>query len=356
MTPVPASDRSGLTRRTVLRRATLAAAAWSAPAVLAACGSSPEPGPQERAVTARSIGIDYASYYAPVAALQRLIAAHAERRGALPTFSDDAAGAAAQRATLERWFDPKTGFRAVVVAPFDAAALRQQVTDATAAGIVVVGYVAPLPGASAAIVVDPAEAAARLARQVAAWTARRADGRGQLLLVRPAAGAAVPDPLRPLAAPAERALLARLRADVPGLRTVAAVEALARDDAAAAVTAALERYPDVRTVLTWNDTTAVGAAAALRAHARPADRARLYVGAIAAGGPTGRETLTGLADDGPLRCVAAPALRDLAAAMIDLPLARLRGGGPARTLVPVRTLTAGSTALRAARADLAERA
>jgi ABC-type sugar transport system substrate-binding protein len=339
----------GLTRRTVLRRVAATAAALTVPGALVGCGDEAGPGPQERAVTARSIGVDYASYYAPVAALRRLITARAQAVGALPTFSDDAAGSAAQQANLRRWLDPDDGFDAVVVSAFDPAAIREQVAAATKAGIHVVSYVAPLPGATAAIEVDPAEAAALLVRHLTAWEDRAGARGNDVVLVRPTPDAPIPEPLTALAAPTMRALEQRLAS--AGSRVVAVVPALAAADAEAAVARAV-RQTGADVALCWNDTTAVGAAKALRGGHLPAERGRLYAGAVALGGPTSDATLRALSQDGPLRCIVAPSLRDLAAAAVDLPFGMLRGKPPADVRIPVSPLTPGASSTRRARMDL----
>jgi ABC-type sugar transport system substrate-binding protein len=337
-----------LDRRTLLLRGAMALLGVGAPGLLTACGSGDEPGPQERAVARRSIAIDYASYYPPVADLRRLVEQRAQERGARVTFSDDPSGTAAQLATLRRWTGPRGGFHALVVAPFDAAAVAPLARAAIAQDVAVVSYLTPLPRQTAAIVVDPQRSGGLLAGDAARWAHRALGGRGQALLVRPPARPAVPDPFAPLAAPAERALLDEMARRAPGIEPVAATEASAAPDAEAAVARALADYPGVRVVLCWNDATASGAARALAKALPAAERPRLYAGGIAVGGVTTDATLRELAGGGVLRALVAPRLRDLADALVDLPSALLHGVRPHDVRVPARALSAATPQLVAA--------
>ncbi len=336
-------------RRTLLRTSAAALLGTGAAGLLSACGGgADELGAQARAVARRSIAIDYASYYPPVADLRHLVDQRARVVGARVTFSDDASGIAAQRATLRGWSGPRGGFRALVVAPFDAAAVAPIVDDALARGIDVVSYLAPLPRQTARIVVDPAAAGRQLAADAAAWAHRALRGRGQLLLVRPPADLRVPDPFAVLAAPIERALLATLARTAPGLEPVAVTEATAAADARAAVARALQDYPHVRLALCFNDATAAGAADAL-AHAHAAaDRPRLYAGGVALGGVATGRTLRQLSAGGVLRALVAPRLRDLADALVDVPYALLHGQPSRDAEIEARVLAAGDTELIAA--------
>lgn len=327
-------------RRTLLRTGAGALLGAATASALAACGSGDEPGPHASAVARRSIAIDYASYYPPVAELRRLVEQRAHAQGARVTFSDDAAGADAQRTTLQRWSGPRGGFHAIVVAPFDAAAVAPLARAALVRDIAVVSYLTPLPQQTARIVVDPAAAARLLASDTAAWAARAVEGHAQALLVRPPLRPAVPDLVAPLAPIAERALLAELARRAPGVQAVAATEARGAADAQAAVARALRDYPDVRTVLCWNDATAAGAARALAERFPAAEHRRLYSGGTALSGIATRKTLDTLRDGGVLRCLVAPRLRDLADALVDLPRTLLNGQAPHDAHVPSRALTA----------------
>ncbi|MDR9373014.1 substrate-binding domain-containing protein, partial [Conexibacter sp. JD483] len=254
-------------RRTLLRAGAGALAAVSAPALLAGCGDD-EPGPVTRAITARSIAIDYASYYPPVERLRELMSEHAARRGAHLTFSSDAAGAAAQSAQFARLTGEQSGFRVAVVAPFDATAIDPLAAAAIARGVQIVTYGAPLArtSTSAAVATDPARSARLLAGHLSAWAGGGGAPDGaDVLIVRPPERSPTPDPFAVRGRPWEAALLAELERRAPALRAVAATTAQAAADAQAAVARALEDYPRVRVVLAWNDSAAAGAAQALRA-------------------------------------------------------------------------------------------
>jgi ABC-type sugar transport system substrate-binding protein len=314
------------------RRTLLLGAAAS---LLGACGSSPSSpklGRETKALARRSVGIDYASFYAPFPDMQRLVQERARELGAAVTFSDDAAGAAAQTAQLRQWTGDRGGFRAIAVAPFDRTAVEPIAADALEAGVAIVGYVTQLKNQTAGIVVDRGAAG----RTLAEHAARRGDG--GVLVVRPPTPPVVPDAFAVGFADAEAAI--RRVVDVR-----ATVEATAEADARATISRALRADPSLRTILCWNDTTALGAAAVAGAGR--------YVGAVGAPSLTGRAAITALRRGGPLQCVVAARLADLADALVEVPLAFARGQKPGSRTVPVTRLTRGSPQLARFAADFA---
>lgn len=326
---------SGLTRRQALVRAGLGGAALALGA--AGCGDDAGPlsGEHTDEVARTSIAIDYASYYAPVKDITRLARERAAARKLALRVSDDAAGAAAQVASLETLTGARGGFKVVVVAPFDASALAGVVRDATGRGVAIVAFVSPLPGATAAISVDATGAARRLVAHAAGEGARR------VLLVLPPARSPVPDPFFGYGAAAGRALVAEVAR--AGLEVAGTVTALGTPDATAAVKGAARRA-DADAVLAWNDATALGAAAAV---ARDG-----YAGGLGAPAVTTAVALRALDASGPLRCLVAARVSDLARALVDVPAAVLaRRAVPAGGVVPARVFTRGSAATRAALAD-----
>ncbi len=330
-------------RRTLLRGGAAALLGLGATGVLAACGEDArESGPEALAVARRSIAIDYASYYAPIADLRRLAGQRARARGAAITFSADAAAASAQLATLRRWTGPRGGFHALVVAPFDAAAVAPIADAALKRGVKIVSLGASLPHETAHIGIDADRAGRLLARDAARWAQRTLGGGAQVLLVRPPAHPAVPGPFASLAPRAERALLDELAQRAPALDAVAATEGQGSADTQAAVARALRNYPHVRVVLCWGDAAASGAARALARHAPTSEHARLYVGGIAVPGIATRATLATLRSGGILRGLVAPRLRDVADALVDLPYGLLHGRAPHDVSVPLQALSAAT--------------
>jgi hypothetical protein len=326
----------GLTRRAALVRFGLGGAALALGA--AGCGDDVGPlkGEHTEEVARTSIAIDYASYYAPVKDLTRLAQARAAERRLALRFSADAAGAAAQVASLKALTGARGGFKVVVVAPFDAAALASVVEDAAGRGIAIVSFVSPLPGATVAIRVDPAGAARRLVAHAAG------EGKRRVLLVAPPARSPVPDPFFGSASQLADALAAEVAR--AGLDVVGSVTALGTPDAEAAVRGAAGKGADA--VLTWNDATALGAAAAV-----PRDG---YVGGLGAPAVTTAAALRALDGDGPLRCLVAARVADLARALVDVPAAVLaQRAVPAGGVVPARVLLRGGAATRAALGDYA---
>ena len=334
----PVSD-AAIDRRTLLRGGAAALLGAGASGVLAACGGGTSPGPSRARVARRSIAIDYASYYPPVADLRRLVERARTTRGAAVTFSDDAAGAAAQLATLRaldrsarrlprRSSSPRstsrrssrsrarraTAGRRDRLLPDAAAAARRRRSSST-------------PSTPAGC--------SQPTRRVGAAGARRS---GQALLVRPPADPSVPDPFAPLAARAERALLDELARRAPGIEAVAATRAGAAPTRRPPSRARCATTPDVRVVLCWNDAAAVGAARALGERFPADDRDRLYAGGVATAGVATRAILRELGGDGVLRCLVAPRLHDLADALVALPYGLLHGRPAREARVPVRAL------------------
>lgn len=322
-----------------------AAGAATAALVLPACGDEDEPGPIERQIARSSIGLDYASYYAPVQDVHRLVLERARRRGARVTFSHDEAGAAAQRRTLEAWIGARGGFRALVVAPFERGSVEPVAGQALEDGIAVVSYLVPLRNETTGISVNPRVAGSLLADEAAAWAAGRP---ASAILVRPPEKPATADQFAVLAPEVERTLLRRLRGRAPGIEAVAATQAQSVDDAQAAVARALADYPAASVVLGWNDSTAVGAAAALRAAGR---EQRAFAGGVAMAGVAGKENLEALDDDAVAIAFVAPRLRELAGKLVDVPLALLRDRSPVSGEVVPVALKASSSQLADYRSD-----
>jgi ABC-type sugar transport system substrate-binding protein len=350
------SDAPLLDRRAALRVAGRAGAGIALgvglPA-LAGCGEGDRLGAHTKAVARRSIAIDYASYYAPFADLRRLVLARAKQAGVAVTFSDDPAGSAAQVPSLRKLTGSTGGFRVVVVAAFDVAAVDPIAADALGRGIRIVSYVTPLTHQTAAIEVDPARTGALLATHAASWAHAHAGGRGSVLLVVPPPGQTVPDPFVANAAKSEPAIRATLAASAPGLKVAATAAAYGTPDARQAVATALKAHPGVRMVLCWNDATAVGASQALRDRHGSGDRATLYAGGQGAPAITTRAVLDRLRHDDVLRCLVAPRLRDLAGALVDVPHGLLRGQPAKSFAVPVKVLTATSSYVRTYEHDYA---
>ncbi|MDQ6751403.1 MAG: substrate-binding domain-containing protein [Actinomycetota bacterium] len=349
----PAGDL--LDRRALLRVAAGAALGIGLPAALGGCGGGDKLNAQRKAVAGRSIAIDYASYYAPIDDLRRLVLARAQRTGASVTFSSDPSGAAAQLASLRTLAGHRGGFRVIVTAAFDAAAVDPIAAAAIKRGIKIVSYVTPLGHQTAAIEVDPARTGALLAMNAAGWSHARLGGRGSVLLVVASTGETVPDPFVAGAARSEAAIRSTLAARAPGLRIAGTATAYGTPDARQAVAQSLAAHPDARVVLCWNDATAVGAAQALRDRHPAGDRTRLYAGGQGAPAITAAQTLAQLRRDEVLRCLVAPRLGDLADALVDVPSSLLRNQ-PARSFAPrIEVLTPTSDQLRSYERDYARR-
>jgi ABC-type sugar transport system substrate-binding protein len=299
--------------------------------VLAGCSDKNDPklNTQIRALSRRTVAIDYASYYAPIEDVKRLATARAAEVGADLHFSDDPSGTAAQVKQLKEWTSKTAGFKVIAVAPFEVAAVEPIAADALKRGIAIVSYVTPLKHQSAGIVVDRGEAGRLLATD-AAKHGKRA------LVVRPPSAPAVPLPFAPGFADAEKA--------IGGVVEIAAtVEAQADADAQGVVASALKSDRSIELVLCWNDLTAIGAAAAVGSR-------DVYVGGL---GAPSLSDARALRFEGPLQALVAARLSDLAKALVDVPLAYAQGAKPGPRTVAVTLLKQGSPEVDAFRADFA---
>ncbi|HEY6887460.1 MAG TPA: substrate-binding domain-containing protein [Solirubrobacter sp.] len=304
----------------------------AAATVFAGCAGGkddPRLGTQARAQARKTVAIDYASYYAPIEDVKRLVGVRAAAVGADVTFSDDPSGTAAQVKQLNDWTGDRGGFNVIAVAPFDVASVEPIVAAALENGIAIVSYVTPLKHQSAGIVVDRGEAGRMLAAD-AVKHGKRA------LVVRPPSKPAVPLPFAPGFAEAEKAMGAVV--DV-----AATVEAQADADAQGVVEAALQRDRSIELVLCWNDLTAIGAAAAVGSR-------DVYVGGL--GAPSLSDPRA-LRFQGALRALVAARLSDLANALVDVPLAYAQGKQPGSRTVPVTLLKQGSPKAGAFATDFA---
>jgi ABC-type sugar transport system substrate-binding protein len=352
---VGAPDAVLLDRRSVLRAGAGAALGLALPASLAACGGGDKLNSHSKAVARHSIAIDYASFYAPIDDVRRLVMERAQQTGTLVTFSKDPAGSAAQLKSLRTLTGKRGGVRVLVVAAFDAAAVEPIAAAAIKDGIEIVSYVTPLAHQTAAITVDPARTGALLATNAASWARRELHGRGSVLLVVPPSGQTVPDPFVAGAARSEPAIRSTLAARAPDLRVAGTVPAYGTPDSRDAVTQGLRAHPNVSIVLCWNDATAVGAAQALGAHHPAPQRSKLYAGGQGAPAIAARETLQQLRRGDVLRCLVAPRLRDLTNALVDLPRSLLRNEPAKSVAPPIAVLTAESSALRSFERDYARK-
>jgi hypothetical protein len=201
-----------------------------------------------------------------------------------------------------------------------------------------VSYLTPLAHQTAQISVSPSELGALLATDAAAWARARPDTRASALYFPPPPGSSV----APAVEQAIRATLARLEPSVT-LTTIS--------DMRQAISA-LRSNPGPRIVLCAVDADALALAQMLRSPPRPAIRGSLYVGGL--GSPTTfAEVLTELRRDAVLRAIVAARPRDLAYALVDLPVALLRHQAPSDVQVPPRLLKPRSPALSAFMHDYA---
>jgi hypothetical protein len=289
-------------RRTALKGALRAGAATAfaaaLPGALAACGER-TPGPAARADWPMCY-LDQLAYNGgdyggspPLGDLARLVRARAHSAGASigmsPWSADERADLSGLLMPAKAGDDPVTGkpyapAEALVVAGLaDPRMVEGAAAGVIAAGLKVVSYLVALEHQTAAITIDPARAGSLLALHAAGWAHDRLSGRGRVLLV-------------------------------PRAHSAASV------------------------VLCWDDRAAVSIARELRV-LHPGARGRLYVGAFGLPALASRDTIDELRRDDVLRAVVAARPRDLAEALVELPLSLLRGATARDVRIPMRPLT-----------------
>jgi len=359
-----------VSRRTVLRAA---AAGLALPAALSACSTATPTAPTP------AYHIFGAYFNPPIGDLALLITARAKELGMEPSLIGDSAADLLMHLrvlTTPGSYNPATNkpstYGSVIVVPaLDTSVdVEANVPDsieplaATAIrnGFRIVAYPTPLKHQTAAILVDPVQAATMLATQAATWARGHVPAGANVLFVLPPTSDLGDLPYATDAAAIERAFRVTLAHQAPDLAIAASATASAQEYPPAprrkkaiemtpgftAVAGALKHNPQIQIVLLWNDDAVFGAAQALRAHHPHTPRRNLFVGALGLPAVASRETFTELQRDDILRVVVAARARDLANAMVDLPHALTYDKPPARDIeLPLQVLTPHSSALTA---------
>jgi ABC-type sugar transport system substrate-binding protein len=357
-------------RRTVLRAALRTAAgagmALGVPAALAGCGQ------YVKIVAPQQLySIDLLSDpYVDFPGIESLIADRVRTSGvaiSLKTWSD----ATGQQQFFQsetsgpeniQPIDPATdkpvlGVKVFVVQALDPATLDPIAQASLKTGAQIVSFLTPLEHQTAQITVDPGQLGSLLATDAAAWARSTLHAPATALFVFPWPGFIDQGTFLASAANAQaeqqaaRAAFTRLSPDL----ALSTLQAPARGpETADSVARAMRADPSVRIVLCALDTDAVAVAQMLRGRGAPDDgRADVYVGGF--GAPTiAPPALAELRLDLALRAIAAVRPRDLAYALVDLPLALLDNKKPYNVVIPGELVTPRSPLLAAYQTDYAQ--
>jgi ribose transport system substrate-binding protein len=342
----PPATSTLLARREVLRLG--AATCLALPIAFAGCGKTTK---------AVHDGVNYTLILGsgPTGVLLPLIAARAKATGMSPVTalnSGGAAGALKHVAGRSVTFDPTSNSypattSLAVVAAQQPAVLESVAAAALKRGVKIVTYPTALRSRSAAIFVDPVRAATMLATDAVTWARSKLGGHGEVLVLLPRMdeGLLTHDAFATSIPQIEQALRSTL-ATLPGLTVRFAVPTYAGRSLDV-----LPANAAPQIVLCYEDELAVLVAQEARRKLSPAERSRLYVGALGLPCVSARGVLEALRQGGSLRAIVAARPRDLANAMVDVPNALLNGGPVGDVRLPLQLLTRGSPGLAAYATD-----
>ncbi|MEU1178593.1 substrate-binding domain-containing protein [Streptomyces sp. NPDC005820] len=318
--------------------------AWSAGAVatgaLGATGCSAPGGastaeaagtPAASARDLRQIGLDYPFTQLPLyATLVKLSTAAAKKHGVSLLTTSDASSADTQAANLTTWVSRKVP--AIVSFPmvFEATeALAQRALDA---GLIWVTYGGTLEHQSADIQFSFLEGGRLLGEAAARWANETLGGKGKI--------AFLTDSTIQLGRERTKGMVDAFTAKAPGVDVVAQEQAIDPDTGLSKTRAVLAKHPDLNLVLGVTDAAAYGGFKALQQTGRRTTDAKTFVGGQDGAAPS----LLAIKQGTFYRASAALAPKDIADAVVEVPLAVAAGKANPGAQVPITLVGPGDTA------------
>ncbi|MGW2613804.1 sugar ABC transporter substrate-binding protein [Streptomyces sp. NPDC001500] len=329
--PSPASRRQFLARSgATLTAALLGAAGCSAPGGGAdstqAAGAS-----AGGARTLTEIGLDYPFTQIPLySSLVALTSAAAKKRGVSLVTTSDGGSADTQAANLRTWVSRKT--QAIVSFPMVFEATEAIAEAALDAGLIWVTYGGTLEHQSADIQFDFLRGGTLLGEAAARWANERLDGKGKI--------AFLTDDTIQLGRERTKGMIDAFTRAAPGVDVVAREQAIDPDSGLSRSRAVLAKHPDLNIILGVTDAAAYGGFKALQQTGRDSADARTFVGGQDGAVPS----LLAIKKGTFYRASAALAPRDIAGAVVDVPLAVAAGKADPSVQVPVTLVGHGDTA------------
>jgi ribose transport system substrate-binding protein len=320
------------TRRIHLAVATAAAAALA----LTGCGTTNAPAATETAATERGpvdkILFDYPFTALPVySALVPAIQARADEVGVTVEFTNDDMDLAQQVTNLNTYLSSDVD--AVVAFPADPASLEGIARSYMDAGKYWVSYGGDMENQDATLQFSFEESGRLLGQAAGEWAMEHLGGQGTVLIIE--------DMTIQIGQERTRGLVAGLQAAAPDLEIVAQQQGITPDQGLSATNAVLAQHPDLNIVIAAVGDAAQGAYQALITSGRAETDPETFVGGL----DPNLYTLQQMKAGNFYRATTAFSLADLAAQVIDIPIALGEGATDASVDIPVDLVTADSPEL-----------
>jgi ABC-type sugar transport system substrate-binding protein len=292
---------------------------------LAACsGPSSEPaGPASSGPrTIDKIGFDYPFTQLPLyATLVKLATAAAKKQNVEIVTTNDAAKVDAQATNLSAWVTQK--IPAIVSFPMVFEATEKIAKAALDAGLIWVTYGGTLQNQSADIQFSFLKGGTLLGEAAAQWANETLGGKGKI--------AFLIDETIQLGRDRTKGMVDAFTKGAPNVEVVAKEQAIDPDTGLSKSSAILAKHPDLNIILGITDAAAYGGFKALQQAGRPANDAKTFVGGQDGAAPS----LIAIKQGSFYRASAALAPDDIAAAVVDVPLAVAAGKPDPSVDIPI---------------------
>jgi ABC-type sugar transport system substrate-binding protein len=321
-----------LSRRNLI---TLAGGMTAATALAACTGPESQPratgsastGPK----TVTTIGFDYPFTQLPLyATLVELATAAASRQGVKVVTTNDAAKVDAQITNLSTWVTQ--GIPAIVSFPMVFEAAEKIAKAALDAGLIWVTYGGTLQNQSADIQFSFLKGGTLLGEAAAQWANEALGGKGKI--------AFLVDETIQLGRDRTKGMVDAFTKGAPNVEVVAQEQAIDPDTGLSKSSALLAKHPDLNIILGVTDAAAYGGFKALQQAGRSMTDARTFVGGQDGAVPS----LIAIKQGSFYRASAALAPDDIAAAVVDVPLAVAAGKTDPSVDLPITLLRQADSA------------
>ncbi|MCX4766928.1 sugar ABC transporter substrate-binding protein [Streptomyces sp. NBC_01275] len=318
----PASRRQFLTwSGGMAAAAALAAAGCSGPQDDAAAGKAAAGSPAAAESLTR-IGLDYPFTQLPLyTTLVKLSTAAAKKHDVSLVTTSDVGSADTQITNLNTWVAQK--IPAIVSFPMVFEATEKIAEAALDAGLIWVTYGGSLENQSADIQFSFLEGGRLLGEAAARWAEEELGGKGKI--------AFLTDSTIQLGRERTKGMIDAFTKLAPGVDVVAQEQAIDPDTGLSKSNAILAKHPDLNIVLGITDAAAYGGYKALQQAGRKKGDAKTFVGGQDGSAPS----LLAIRQGTFYRASAALAPQDIAAAIVDVPLAVAAGKAKPSAQVPV---------------------
>ncbi|MBK3568541.1 sugar ABC transporter substrate-binding protein [Streptomyces sp. MBT62] len=287
--------------------------------------------PSSRTKPLTRIGLDYPFTQLPLyATLVKLSTAAAKKHGVSLLTTSDASSADTQATNLTTWVTQKTP--AIVSFPMVFEATEAIAKRALDAGLIWVTYGGSLQHQSADIQFSFLKGGTLLGEAAAKWANETLGGKGKI--------AFLTDSTIELGRERTKGMIDAFTQHAPGVDVVAQEQAIDPDSGLSKSRAVLAKHPDLNLVLGVTDAAAYGGFKALQQTGRKSTDARTFVGGQDGAAPS----LLAIKQGTFYRASAALAPKDIANAVVDVPLAVAAGKADPSVQVPITLVGHGDIA------------